>query len=262
MTSPEAAALTLDQQAAQRTIRNGILRDTAALWALLNVADPEPWLAASTRQVQLAHARSGRSAAAYLDQFRTVEVGTSRQITLAPFDPAATSVALHINGPTALHRALERGVSSTEATRIALTLTAGTMVKHALDGGRGTLIDAIREDRQATGWIRQTGPSPCSFCAMLAGRGPVYRSASSAIRTGYTHGARRGWQLRGTRARDESFHDHCMCTAEPIYLTDGPWQEEFSQHAEWRELWDSSTRGARTPREARNAFRRAYEGRA
>lgn len=52
-------------------------------------------------------------------------------------------------------------------------------------------------------WRRVTDGDPCGWCAMLAGRGPVYGSAQSA-------------------GQGRRYHGHCGCTAEPF---DGPWED-------------------------------------
>jgi hypothetical protein len=57
--------------------------------------------------------------------------------------------------------------------------------------------------RSAPVWRRVSDGNPCGWCAMLVGRGPVYRSAETA-------GA-------GNR-----YHTRCGCTAEPF---DGRWED-------------------------------------
>jgi hypothetical protein len=66
----------------------------------------------------------------------------------------------------------------------------------ALKGGRQTIAEAVHQDPLAKGWERLISPGACHFCAMLASRGAVYKSDKSA-----------------------SFlaHDHCHCTAQPLF---------------------------------------------
>lgn len=55
---------------------------------------------------------------------------------------------------------------------------AGAGLRHVRDGGRLTTLAAVREDKAATGYVRVTSGACCSFCAMLASRGPVYTDDS------------------------------------------------------------------------------------
>ena len=64
-------------------------------------------------------------------------------------------------------------------------------------------------------FARVTHPNkngPCGFCAMLASRGPVYKSSESA----------------GIRA--DRYHDHCFCTCVPVF-TSKHWEGKDQQVA-------------------------------
>lgn len=92
----------------------------------------------------------------------------------------------------------------------------------------------------ATSWSRQVNPGrarsgkSCDFCIMLAGRGPVYRSAAAAgavvgagsTRTGFDADGNRlsggiggGVQARGSQAIGRKYHDNCHCTPVPTFYT-------------------------------------------
>jgi hypothetical protein len=64
-----------------------------------------------------------------------------------------------------------------------------------LNAGRETITEAVQSDTQCQGWIRVSDGDPCAFCAMLLGRGPVYKEESVGFEA----------------------HDHCACGAEPFY---------------------------------------------
>ncbi|MFB7377206.1 hypothetical protein ACFC6U_02710 [Kitasatospora purpeofusca] len=64
------------------------------------------------------------------------------------------------------------------------------------DGGRDAIHTALQDDPGAIGYYRATDASPCYFCALMAGRGAVYKSRSTAA-----FGA----------------HPHCHCQAVPIF---------------------------------------------
>lgn len=92
-------------------------------------------------------------------------------------------------------------------------------------------------------WRRVTDGNPCAFCAMLAGRGPVYLTRESAGRvvgremgrgtkyyrtTGkvsYDIGDR-FHRKRGTRDIGERYHDRCGCTVEEVAGDWSPTAEE------------------------------------
>jgi hypothetical protein len=123
----------------------------------------------------------------------------------------------------------------TGIANIVLTNVSGDASRHVLNRGRETLTESVAADRQALSWARVTDSAPCSFCRMLASRGPEYRSKGGGFKA----------------------HGHCGCTAEPVYSEDQPWP---GRAAEWRQQWDETTEGL-SGVDARKAFRQAVEGR-
>ena len=74
-------------------------------------------------------------------------------------------------------------------------------------------------------FARVTHPNkngPCGFCAMLASRGPVYKSSESA----------------GIRA--DRYHDHCFCTCTPVF-TSKHWEGK-EQQAEYERVYNEVVR--------------------
>lgn len=53
--------------------------------------------------------------------------------------------------------------------------------KEVARGFRDSITGNTRQDQEAIGWSRVTRPGACKFCLMLAGKGSVYRSESTAI---------------------------------------------------------------------------------
>lgn len=105
-----------------------------------------------------------------------------------------------------------------------------SLQKLVLDSGRQAAMNSAEQDQQAKGWVRIVEPGACSFCLMLATRGPVYKSR----RTG-------GFES----------HDHCRCHVEPFF--GGEWEPSAEvRHAQ--ELWGNA---GGDPVE----FRRLVEGR-
>lgn len=103
----------------------------------------------------------------------------------------------------------------------------------ALKGGRQTIADAVHQDPVAKGWERLISPGACSFCSMLASRGAVYKSDKSA-----------------------SFlaHDHCHCTAQPLFR--GQAVSESSKQLS--DDWTRVTRG-KSGANARKAWQDYWE---
>lgn len=202
-------------------------------------------------------------------------------------DERRAVASLAVTGPVQAHRAITRLQQSQERGRLddsdfladlsAVMRDAGAQAAGAADrdaqmGGRDLLDAYARADRTVLGWARVTAPNPCWFCAMLASRGAVYRSAWTARYRG--SGARRravgadlpqGWEdwspdrlaeWEASRGVNR-FHDNCHCTLIPVYSRED-WIPPESQA--FRELYYESTRGLSGPA-ARAAFRAAVEAR-
>lgn len=112
-----------------------------------------------------------------------------------------------------------------------------------LQQGRRQLMSAARLDKEARGWTRIPNADACSFCLMLALRGPVYRSRSTASFKAHTK------QPNGSGG-------DCRCSVEPVF---GHW-EPSARVREAERVWKDVTKG-RTGHDARTAFRQAVEGR-
>jgi hypothetical protein len=157
------------------------------------------------------------------------------KIDWSRFDDSALK-ALRGAGPNYLKQQSGRGETEERAARKGLTVVSGTASRLVLDGGRDTMMQLIKTDPVINRYIRVTDGDPCSFCAMLAGRGPVYLTEESA-----------GFQP----------HDHCACTAEPVANSQGAWPGDA---AYYRRLWRDNIEGQYSGQAAINAWRRLYEG--
>lgn len=102
-----------------------------------------------------------------------------------------------------------------------------------LNTGRDTIIDAVRQDREAKAWARVPESGACSFCALLATRGAVYKHDTVSFRA----------------------HDHCRCHVEPVFNK----YEPSAQIRQWQDMYASIPHGK--PAEMRRDFRRLVEGR-
>lgn len=85
--------------------------------------------------------------------------------------------------------------------------------KLVADQGRGTVQEAVRQDRQATAWARAAALGACSFCKLLASRGAVYKQDTAKFRS----------------------HDGCHCGVVPVFKGQ---RFELSDHAaEWARIY-------------------------
>lgn len=101
--------------------------------------------------------------------------------------------------------------------------TLRVIERHVEDAARQAIVDAARHDPDAVGYARvATGAETCAFCLMLVSRGPVYKSADTAL-------------LRdGT---DEPYHNNCDCKAVPVFdQSNWPGRDEYLEALRiWRE---------------------------
>lgn len=235
------AKLTEAHRRAQLAVRSATLRDLLRIWPAWDVnAYASTWPPVEAALVPLIQHRGSISAglaASYYTDFRSAEgidgTGTPRVAPLIPVDDI--TAVLRRTGPANVGRLLS--VGRRDAMAVALTDTSGEATRLVLGAGRDTLHGSIDADPKAHGYARVTDRSPCSFCAMLASRGAVYRSRQTA--------------------EGKKYHGHCGCTAEPVYDLAAPPPPGADKFAA---LWNESTKG-RSGREARIAFRRAIEGR-
>ncbi|MFE3122353.1 hypothetical protein ACFXHD_02915 [Streptomyces hydrogenans] len=165
---------------------------------------------------------------------------------------------LDVTGPVEFKRAIARGRTEQQAVDAAAVRIAASGQYLAQEGGRQLLKQAIADDVTVTGWARVTDGDPCAWCAMLASRGPVYKSAQTA-------GRAQNEQFTGPG--QFKYHDMCGCVAWPSFTYDEPfvgiaedlydaWREQTRGHGgrdavnAWRRWWESEGRAAYTsPRE-------------
>jgi hypothetical protein len=148
----------------------------------------------------------------------------------------------------------------TEALVIEQTRKAieGPIIRQALEPAR-EMVAELGEDEEKPhyGWARVlVGAYSCSFCAMLASRGAVYTSKAAArgkggsplnlYHTPYLN--KNGKQVGG----------FCDCEAVLVYRG-RRWEGQAAADA-LEDLWTKSTEG-HSMKDARNAFRREWEGR-
>ncbi|MFB4265310.1 hypothetical protein [Nonomuraea sp. GTA35] len=243
MASPQAERLAERHRVQQVALRAGVSRDVMALLRdLFDTGNADrTWPAIQSMLATMArqqHATSATLANAYYEQARVEADAPGFYLPITPADLAKEllKVALDATGIAAFKRAISLGRSPEEALQIASVMLSGSVSRLALSGGRDAILGNVREDRQAIGWARITDKDPCAFCAMLASRGPVFRSRQTA-----------SFQA----------HDHCACMPVPAWNRDEAWL----QHSrDLYEQWQKATEG-HSGADARRAWRHHWDSR-
>lgn len=236
--SPQADQLTKVYIRQSTALRSRAVADVLRLWPALDPTDLAGSWPALERALQLLILSGRREAAAlaggYLVAFRALEgaPGSAAIISGANLSAEALATSLRVTGPVTIKRAVSLGLKAEQAGRTGLVSVSGAVSRLILNGGRDTIQRSIQADKQALGYARVASGSACSFCALIASRGPVYKSSKSA---GSGH----------------SYHDHCNCGVEPVYSRDAAWPDNSRKY---EELWKTTTKGL-SGAEARNAFR-------
>lgn len=137
----------------------------------------------------------------------------------------------------------------------AQTNMEGAVGRLLQDVGRNTTIDNVASDRLAVAWAREAQPDACWFCAMLATRGAVYKSAETAGQVK----ASNALSVLGMPAGDAKgfvnrYHDHCHCQVVPVFNV----FEKQAHVRDWTALWNESTRDVSGMEAKQAAFRVAY----
>src|SRR5690606_32229579 len=126
-------------------------------------------------------------------------------------------------GPVSVKQQMRRLVALQTAARTAEAGSAAAAMRHALNGGREAIIRSVNADRLALGHARATSGNPCSFCAMLASRGPVFKD------DGFDRS-----DPRFSGPGEAKVHDNCTCSLEPVYHRDTGWPPGSERY---RDLW-------------------------
>lgn len=244
--SVTGSTLTAAHRLQQVTLHTSTTRSLLSIWRAFDPADISgSWTALEPAIVALIQARQPLSAAlsgGYFSAFRNAEgvAGSARpRLASAPtIDDLIPN--LRTVGPINGLRLVQLQRPPSYIAQVTLSNVEGEVARQVLNGGRQTLLDSIDGDPRALGYTRVTDGAPCAFCALLAGRGPVYRSEDSGA-----------FQA----------HRKCGCTAEPVYRDSQPWPPSAQRYdALYRDAAKAVPKD--TPdwsAEVRREFRRRYE---
>jgi len=166
-------------------------------------------------------------------------------------DPAieeAVMTSLLVTGVIGVYEKIGKGKPLEVALAEAEEAAIGAASRHALEGGRSYTRNAVAIDELGVGYFRQTRDGCCSFCAVLASRGAVYKADSFK----YSDLLFRNDPNFPT---EDKVHDKCHCTLQPTFRTTSPIPD---RNKEYEQLWKDATVG-KSGKAALNAFRVAYE---
>lgn len=233
----EGAALTESHRQLQVRINAGTLRDLLTLWRVVDVRDlrgtVDPFVQAAVTVTKHGRRASSTASARYYTAFRAAEgIEGSSFVTAAPVPPDFTMAGLIRGGALkGIVNGFQRGFSADAALQNGFVKASASASQLVVGGGRETILGAIQDDRQATGWQRVTDGAPCAFCSMVASQGIVYKGEDTA-----------------------SFeaHGHCLCTAEPAF--EG--SKINPANAKARDAFKAATQGL-SGTDALNAYRRS-----
>ena len=249
------------------------------LWPLLRADDvdgsTERWLSLVLLVVRTQWAQSALLANSYLTAHRTIELGvgvpTLRLPPVPVMDERQVITSMMTLGPVRVRQEIAKVIAKAQISKVGdggapplnptipsglriplakdqaiARAVAGSAVRHARNGGRDAIDNAIKNDQRVIGYVRVTDGSPCFFCAMIASRGPVYQEDSFEDSYPRFHGP-----------GDQKVHDSCGCDLKPLYRRDSA---DLAESNRYSDLWTQASKG-RSGKDAVRQFRQIYAGR-
>jgi hypothetical protein len=138
---------------------------------------------------------SAQDAQAYLRRFRRNAgvSGRAPSTAIPVLSQVRVRKSLEFTARYTTLRGIQVGKTAQQAAQSALVRTIGSAGRFVSEGSHATVREGLKADPQATGWRRIAASDACDFCAALASNGV------------YSHKV------------DFSAHDHCACTARPVF---------------------------------------------
>ena len=249
------AQLTAEFGRRMNRLNRSTLRDMTELWGLWRVGEWESFTQFATAAATLARARYGEAADLAVDYYRAFRLAEGASGIATPRRGSAPTRAelvgkLEAASLSKTVEALRAGQSPQAARQAGLTRASGVMTRESIAGANDALLESAKADPEAGArspgrggkWQRVTNSGdPCAFCAMLAGRGPVYSEETA----------------------DFEAHWHCNCTAEVAYPGTGLPEQAKEYDRIYKRAVDSARASGelerKTSNDLLNAFRREYE---
>lgn len=179
----------------QLAIKAHAVRTSHTLWTTWD-GEQGTWarlLDLATPMLGQLHTLSGQTARRYYSQLAAQIIGTHEKALPVPELPEEQiAKSLTATGLIGTYVAQRRGFSPQAARQIGFVRFSGSFSRLALNGSRDVIVQTVAHpDSAAKAWERVTSGDPCDFCAGLAGE----------------------------RNNADTFeaHDHCSCTAAPLF---------------------------------------------
>lgn len=167
--------------------------------------------------IEAYHGASSAHAVDYYTSARALEGFRPITIPSVPLDSEQLDKVTQAMGPGSFFGHIANGNDELASGAMARDDIGGASARLVMNGGRATVTHASVIDPLSEGWERFIEPKSCSFCAMLAGRGAVYKESTADFRA----------------------HDHCHCVARPVF------KGQESANAGLSTEWADATRGKR-----------------
>lgn len=116
---------------------------------------------------------------------------------------------------------------ATEQQAQVISRLAGVSQRYVASAARNTLTH--NASQEGVRWARHAQADACTFCRMLATRGPDYLTRESASVVGASG------RIRGSRKAGEAYHDDCSC--EPVPVRAGDAYEPPDYVSDWIEQY-------------------------
>lgn len=187
------------------------------------------------------HRDSTSLAESYLNEFRVAETSAASAagmpIVRPVFDAAGVAEKLALVAPMAKAATAGGLDARTAVDTVFWQLVAGWGRTGVQAGARDLVDRSTLANAESNGWRRVTDGNPCAWCAMLATRGPAYRSAVTA-------------------GEGRRYHDRCGCTVEEVF---GDWVPTATEQR-FIDLYNASHEPGMSGQEAAAAMRRNGDG--
>ncbi|MFJ9574336.1 VG15 protein [Streptomyces bacillaris] len=224
-----AQALTELHARAQQELTGKALKRLEAAWRRVRVHDPYS-VAQFLRQAEdvlaAAYAKSGRVSADYYQAhrrallgetlFQSAEAAYAEARRVASRTAATESRRLSVQARRHINYLRKQGIPEADIQRLAGSRLLGQASRMVMSGGRDALAYYINNDPKVLGYQRRASVACCAFCAMLASRPNLYKTARSAGADG-GRGFGRAFKAGNRTADAAPWHNGCRCVAVPVY---------------------------------------------
>ena len=223
--------LTLDERSLFRDLQreqdNIVIAALEGMLAQGILADPESGRRALQQQltpvvVNASHVSAATGSAMYQASRRNALGSAAGAFVANPLVRAGLEVAV----ASTIAWGVDRMLSSDDPDA-GLSDMKGGLTRHVRSGAHTTMQEAVGSDPEQPRYRRVPRAGGCSWCLMLASRGYVYQSKTTAL----VASGERGDQPGG-----DEFHDWCNCTSEPQFRNEDPPEWVQFLEAEWRRL--------------------------